>query len=456
MTAKSVRGSKGSRGSRGGRGTRGSRGFLRGVSAPRSTRYARFDQEFQAQLDYEDEILSEKENIEFLAIVNGAPEEVAETKAGPSKRLAPKRKYEETLDYEEEDEDYEFEAEMKPTRAYNAKKQTADAICSQYIDAFKRSNDLKLNEYFRILNETVKDSVLSLTKEVNVLNSYFRNNSWSGQDKGVKTSRKRIKLEKKEEDAELIEIDISSQEYIDSKLSPSSTVTSRKSSRKAIPELPPAQSPLRRVEPEFERAQSPLRRVEPEFERAQSPLRRVEPEFERAQSPLRRVEPEFERAQSPLRRVEPMLKRARSPLRQVQPTMKQETQANPQSSLKTRVRKTEPDEESGSEEKHQEISFLEFNKIVSQSRNHTSCATSLLKALFKRSELTSDANVTGLLSSGLRKEKLDPLRIKAIKNASVDRKPTGVSDDEAWNDCIKAIHKLQYDLREERRSFDYQ
>ena len=64
--------SKTGRGSRGARGTRGSRGSLRGVRAPRSTCYTRFDQELQAQL--------EKENIDFLAIVNGAPLFVWNTK----------------------------------------------------------------------------------------------------------------------------------------------------------------------------------------------------------------------------------------------------------------------------------------------------------------------------------------------------------------------------------------
>jgi hypothetical protein len=412
MSSKPNRGSR-VRGGRGGRGRGGRVARGRVASrAPPTTRYSRFDQEFQAQLDHEDEAFSEKDNIEFLAIVNGAPEEVAETKPGPSKRSASKRKYEvETIDYEEEDEDYEYEAEMKPTRAYNSKKLTADEICSQYIDAFKRSNDLKLNEYFRILNATVKDSVSLLTKEVNTLNSYFRNNSWSGQDKGAKTSRKRIKLENKEEDGELIEIDISSQEYIDSKLSPFSTVSTRKSSRKALPELLPAQSPIRQIEPEFETAQSPLRQVES------------------------------------------MLKKAQSPLRQVPTSVKSESDPN---SKKGKIKhEHDIENEFETEEKKQEISFSEFNRIVSNSRNHTSCATSLAKALFNRSELASDANVTGVLSNGLPKSRLDPMRIQAIKKASVDRKPTGLSDDEAWTDCIKAIHKFQYDLREERRSFDY-
>ena len=382
-----------SRGSRGrvGRGARGGRGSSGGRESKLA--YSRFDQNFEDELEYEDDAISGQENLEFLALVNGAEipkvtqtAQKLNTKASCSYplRSAAKRHYDADLDLEFEDEgddNWEYEAEVKPTRAYNTKKLTADEICNQYISAFKKNNDLKLNDYFKVLNKTVINSFTLLTKEVATLNSYFRNNSWSGQDKGVREQRKRVKLTEKVEDCIDIEI-CSSQEQNDSKLSP------------------------------------------PHASFAAAPVTVQEvPEKKLPRKSSLFVETKLKSEQNSLSKVESNLK-------------------------------CEPSQSHTNDFLKGEISLSEFNKIVNGSRNHTSCATSLTKAMFTRSELTNDEfNVTGNSVNGHKRYKLDPERILIIQGAAIDRKPIGVTEEEAWQDCCTAIHKLQYELRVERRAF---
>ena len=40
--------------------------------------------------------------------------------------------------------------------------------------------------------------------------------------------------------------------------------------------------------------------------------------------------------------------------------------------------------------------------------------------------------------------------MEIIRQHCIDRLPAGVQEEEGWEECVKAIHKIQYDIRNGR------
>ncbi len=102
-------------------------------------------------------------------------------------------------------------------------------------------------------------------------------------------------------------------------------------------------------------------------------------------------------------------------------------------------------------DKNEVVDVFKIKRIADSSSSHTNCATSLLLTLFTPEELKKDANINGKSQNGgPPKDKLNEEKVEVIKRYSLDRLPPGTNAENGWKECIAAIHKLQYEIRNGR------
>ena len=143
----------------------------RGRGRPKSRVGSDNDSEIESQLKEQEDKISKKENIKFLAVLSGKKNE-KEGKATKTNQVS--------------DSDSDFETKIPKKRAYKKKELDPEEICDQYIENFKKENDLKLNSYFKKLDQSVKDGFEDLSRNVNSLVRFLKYNSETGKNKAAK------------------------------------------------------------------------------------------------------------------------------------------------------------------------------------------------------------------------------------------------------------------------------
>ncbi len=124
------------------------------------------DSDLENQLKTQEETISKKENIKFLSVLSGKKDSKL---ASASKQTAVS------------DSESEIEPVQQKKRQYKRKEPEAEEICDQFIANFKKENDLKINNYFRLLNENVKSGLDGLSKNVADLVKFLKYNSTTGK-----------------------------------------------------------------------------------------------------------------------------------------------------------------------------------------------------------------------------------------------------------------------------------
>ena len=138
------------------------------------------DEEFDDLLEEQERQHAEKGDVDVLAITNG---KVSKPKASENNST------QQDTSFAEE------EAAVIQKRKYTKKAQDPEEICDTYITNFKRKHDLKLNNYFKSLNESIQSGFTGLANEMGNLAKYLKYNSAVGQKKAINNGQSESPVE---------------------------------------------------------------------------------------------------------------------------------------------------------------------------------------------------------------------------------------------------------------------
>ena len=336
-------------------------------------------------------------------------------------------------------------------RKYTKKVPDTEEICDTYISNFQKENDLKLNNYFKRLNQSIQTGFTELTSEIGNLAKYLKYNSAVGQKKAIKSETNDSPVEC----SPAKKLCVSKEPFLSQ--SNQHTVYNR-TFRPLIAEQcsSRASSGYLGFQNDFARAQSGSQLGQIRFYDQEEENFRRQQWYESQHdtqnfhdthsfdgySRYARCDEKISRPESiGIKRVDTNNNDLSA---QKTPPTSEVVEESPKSNLTPSSAKSASNNDTVHDVVH-------IKRLVNQAKSHTHCATLLLLEFFDHDELKKeDVNVTGNSFNGKQKNKLDEEKMEIIKQHCIDRLPQGVNAEDGWKECIKAMHKVLYDLRNGR------